>query len=326
MGKHILKKPEMMNNINTARYNPNVIIAILISFAIYIVYLIASAIPQMIYVFIHLSQNPEMLQGSFGEIFNNVIEFLVSQDSILVSFYLMIILVLFVIIVVRFIEKRSLSTIGLCRERFALKYLKGFGIGTLLIIILIAPQLIAEWSSITYNGFRPLVLIFLLAFIIQTASEEIFFRGYLLTSIGHKIGMFWAVVLSSILFALIHIINGDATILGIVSIFFIGVFLGFYMIRTNNIWGAFGIHAAWNFIQGCFSRIDIGVISLDYSIVSINEVDNAQDFGIVGDPMQLISIALLIIVISIVLFAGKNKVVRKVEMQIDEKEDVLLDA
>ena len=318
--KYTIKNPKMMGDIHTARYNPNIIISILIAIVIYIAYIFITLIAGMIYGAINIAQNPEITQGSYNEIVEKMTDVSSSQDVFLLSLFLMVFVILFVIIEVCFIEKRPLPTIGLSRKRFIVKYLMGFGVGALLIAVHMAPSFITEWNNIAYNGFSPLVLIFLLAFIIQTASEEIMFRGYLLSSFGHKIGTSWAVILSSLLFALFHLINGDATILGITSLFFIGLFLGFYMIRTNNLWGAFGIHAAWNFLAGCSSGIDIGPIAIDYSIISFSEATNNQDFGIVGDPTLLISIAIFMIGIAFVLFAGKNKIVKKVEFSVEEIE------
>lgn len=323
--KYTIAKPYMMDNIITAKHNPNVIISILIAIAIYVAYFLISLIASIVYGVACFVQNPEIMQGSFDKISNKMVDILSSQEFTLISFYLMAFIILFVIIEVRFIEKRALSTIGLSRKRFAGKYLAGFGVGALLIAVNIVPEIIIESSNITYNGYSPLVLISLFAFIIQTASEEIIFRGYLLTSFGHIIGMFWAAILSSFLFALLHI-HGDATILDVTSIFFIGLFLSFYMIRTNNIWGVFGIHTAWNFILGCITKIKIGPISLDYSIIQVGDPDAVQNFGIIGDPMLIISIAIFVIGIAYLLFVGKNKIVRKVEIQADENEGESLEA
>lgn len=321
--KYTIKRPDMMSKMETARYHPNVIIAILILLVIYIAYIFVSLIAQSIYLFVDMAQSPDILQGSFDEIFQNIIQMATSQDAMLFSFCLMAVFILFILIEVRFIEKRPLSTLGLSGMRFWLKYIVGFGVGALLLAIHVLPDFIAEWNNIVFLGFKPTVIMFLIAFIIQTACEEVMFRGYLLTSFGNKIGMFWAVMLSSILFALMHIFNGDMTILSGINLFAIGAFLGFYVIRTNNIWGAFGIHAAWNFLQGLFSGMDIGPISFDYSIVSIGGQDfNPKNVGILGDPASLISIIVFAAAIACVLLIGKNKIVKLKDVNAGNQNDV----
>jgi membrane protease YdiL (CAAX protease family) len=320
--KYTIKRPEMMDKIEAARYKPNVIIAILILMAVYAAYFLFSFIATVIYLIATMAQSPGILQGSFNEIFQNLMEMLTSQDATLFSFYLMAIFILFIIIEVRFIEKRPLCTIGLSRKRFLLKYIIGFGVGALLLAVHVLPDFIANWSNIVFIGFKPAVILFLIAFIIQTACEEVMFRGYLLTAFGNKIGMLWAVMLSSLLFALMHIFNGDMTVLSGINLFAIGALLGFYVIRTNNIWGAFGIHAAWNFLQGLFVNMDIGPLAFDYSVVSIGGEDfSPQNIGILGDPASLISIVIFAAAIACVLFIGKNRIVVLKERHVDNDID-----
>lgn len=315
--RYTIPKPKMMDSLETAKYKPNVIISILILIAVYIAYFFASLIASVIYFIVCFAQQPSVFEGSFDNIMQNTMQMLTSQDSILFSIYLMAVFILFILIEARCIEKRPLCSMGLSRKRFWLKYIIGFGVGALLLALHVLPDIIAEWNNITYLGFNAAVIPFLIAFIIQTACEEIMFRGYLLTSFGNKIGMFWAVMLSSLLFSLFHIFNEDMTILSAVNLFAIGAFLGFYVIRTNNIWGAFGIHAAWNFLQGLLTQMEIGPISLDYSILSIGEKDfSPQNIGILGDPASLISIAIFAAAIACVLLVGKNKIIRLKESPI----------
>ncbi len=323
--KYTIPKPQWMHSMAVAKYKPNVIVSILILIAVYIAYFLFSLIATSIYLIICFSQNTNAFNGSFGEMIQNIIQISTSQDTILFSLYLMAVFILLIIIEARCIEKRPICTLGLSRRRFALNYLIGFGIGSLLLAVHLLPDIISEWGNISYLGFNTAVFPFLIAFVIQTACEEIMFRGYLLTSFGNKIGMFWAVMLSSLLFSLFHIFNGDLTILSAVNLFAIGAFLGFYAIRTNDIWGACGIHAAWNFVQGLFAPMNIGPLWLDYSIVSLGGKDfSPQNIGILGDPLSLISIAIFAVAIVCVLFVGRKKIIRLKESHIvsDSRNDM----
>lgn len=276
----------------------------------YIAYLLASVIASIIYFIIYFAQNPGTIRGSFSEILQNLMQMAASQDTMLFSFYCAAIFIVLILIEVRFIEKRPLSTLGFSKKRSALNYVIGFGIGVLILAVNLLPDAVFRWTGMSFIGFSPVVALFLVAFMIQSACEEIMFRGYLMPLFGRKIGMFWAVMLSSLLFALFHIFNGDMTILSVINIFAIGVFLGFYMIRTDNIWGACGIHAAWNFVQGLVYPMNIGPISFDYSALSTGSTDFlSKDYGIIGDPSSLISIVIFAAAIAWVLLLGKNKIV-----------------
>ncbi len=328
--KYTIKQPELMNGLNNAKYKPNVIISILILLTVYVAYMLASFIASIVYFIIYFAQNPVVLQGSFPDIMQNLMQFATSQDSTLFSFCLEAIFIAFIIIEVRFIEKRPISTLGVAKKRFALHYLIGFGVGALILAAILLPDALFRWTDLSYIGFSPIVALFLVGFIFQSACEEFMFRGYLLPLFGRKIGMFWAVMLSSLLFALLHIINGDMTILSVATIFAIGTFLGFYMVRTNNIWGACGIHAAWNFLQGLVYPVIIGPMTLNYSVISVGDTGFlTQDYGIIGDPAYLISLVIFAAAILWVLFAGKNRiVVRKTDAAqsgIPENTDVIDD-
>jgi hypothetical protein len=145
---------------------------------------------------------------------------------------------------------------------------------------------------------------------VQSAAEEILFRGYLLTSVSRRVGMFWGVVISSVVFAVMHIVNGGMTVLSIMQIFLLGAFFGFYVIRTNSIWGVFGMHFAWNFAQGLFADINISGVTLDYRVMIFEGVSFEPDTSnIFGSPAELIPVALLLAAIAVVLFVGKNKIV-----------------
>nr|WP_249274236.1 CPBP family intramembrane glutamic endopeptidase [Parachlamydia sp. AcF125] len=81
-------------------------------------------------------------------------------------------------------------------------------------------------------------------------AEEILFRGYLQTWIKQKLGRFWTIGLTSLVFALFHYAERQ----GIRNIQFVGVlfifscFLGFIKERQQSIWAPFGLHLAFNSI------------------------------------------------------------------------------
>lgn len=68
--------------------------------------------------------------------------------------------------------------------------------------------------------------------------EEVFFRGQILGSIKHKYGSFWALLVSSLLFALIH---GNPP--QMVNAFFMGLILGYICLKTGSLLSVIVIHA-----------------------------------------------------------------------------------
>lgn len=88
-------------------------------------------------------------------------------------------------------------------------------------------------------------------FMLGSAAEEMLFRGYLLQTLLRSWPAAVALVLPSVLFALVHLGNPN------VSPFFTftntalaGVWLSVAYWRTRSLWLAFGLHWGWNWMQG----------------------------------------------------------------------------
>ncbi len=86
----------------------------------------------------------------------------------------------------------------------------------------------------------------LLALAPAALSEEVIFRGVPLVLLAAVLGRGWAVVLTSAAFALAHLWNPGATLLGVANIGLAGVFLGAMFYTPGGLWTAFGAHLGWN--------------------------------------------------------------------------------
>lgn len=96
---------------------------------------------------------------------------------------------------VKFVEKRKIRTLGLGRDNFLTKFLVGFGIGfilfTLVTLLMYVSGVIDLNQSISTGiNFLPGILVVLPGWILQSSTEEIISRGWLMHVIGarHKIG------------------------------------------------------------------------------------------------------------------------------------------
>ena len=93
-------------------------------------------------------------------------------------------------------------------------------------------------------GFYPL---FWLAVVVAAPiSEEIFFRGFLFAGFQHsRIGPFGAILLTSLVWTLIHI---QYDVWGLGLIFLLGVFLGLVRLRTASVYATIALHALVNLV------------------------------------------------------------------------------
>jgi uncharacterized protein len=156
----------------------------------------------------------------------------------------------------RIFENRSLPEIGLPLNRWAADNL-GFGLfgGIGSACLVLAPPLFlgaAHWTRSLEQpsaGALPFVTLLL---IVGAVGEEMLFRGYgfqiLLAAFGP-----WATILPvSILFALLHGGNPNATWFGLANTAGFGVLFGYAFLRSRDLWLPIGLHFGWNFTLPLF--------------------------------------------------------------------------
>jgi membrane protease YdiL (CAAX protease family) len=160
---------------------------------------------------------------------------------------------LLVLLWVSLVEQRSLSTIGL-KASHARSFISGHLIGTATISGVVAmiwiwggyePGAVAK--SFQVEGALTGTALLLLAFVVQASVEEIVFRGWLLSAITRKLGVIAAVILSSLLFSLLHYAPGQFWLVTANTLLF-SVFASAWALRAQNIWGVMGWHAGWNWL------------------------------------------------------------------------------
>ncbi len=148
-----------------------------------------------------------------------------------------------------------------------------------------------RFESNTTAGSAPILLtlsVTLLVFAVGAISEEALFRGYLLQTMS-RAKLFWlGTALTSLLFASAHNANPSASVFSWINTFLAGIWLAVAYLKTRNLWFPFGIHLAWNWVQGSF--LGINVSGLDQlataPIVRVTEKGNpligGGDYGIEG--------------------------------------------
>lgn len=171
----------------------------------------------------------------------------------------------------KFLDKKTLVSLGLKFNRTAVKDLfAGFLISGLMALlffgILLAFNLI-EFKGIQFvlnpeqgisSGFLNYMsvlslgslLLILLEHSLVGYWEELVFRGYLLQNFAEGMGWTLAVVISCILYGLIHAMNPNAGLLSTVIIMTFGFLRIYGYLTTKMLWLSMGMHIGWNFFQG----------------------------------------------------------------------------
>lgn len=310
MSKWKLRMPAMYGDIPQGGYIPSTGVALPVALLLYLIYSVIGSIPTLIQAFAYLI--PRVTAGQ--DPFSLIDDMLADPAIILVALFMTGITIPVTVFYIRRIEKRPLRTIGLSRERILRRYIAGVGIGAALVVLTALPDLLA--GPISWKGFTAIVPVYLIAFVIQGASEEVLFRGFLLSAISRRIGVFWAAVLSSALFAAMHIATLEG-LLDFLVIFLIGFLLAMITVRTNSLWAACGLHSTWNFVSGLLFPVNAGGMKVDYSIITVEDpAAAAPDFGFFGNPAYLYALAIFAALVTVVIFAGRGRLfVRRPESE-----------
>ena len=194
-------------------------------------------------------------------------------------------------------EKRKIATLGMRKSNIALEYSVGAIVGIAMYSISVLIAYLCGAIEITGATFTFPIILFFVAFVIQGAAEEIFFRGYLMVSVARDYKVHLALLFSSAVFSLLHGANAGVSALALVNIFLFGVFEGIYVLKRGDIWGACAIHTMWNFMQGnIFGSNVSGISKLPslFTMISNPEMKaaNGGEFGLEGG--FAVSIVLLI--------------------------------
>lgn len=86
-----------------------------------------------------------------------------------------------------------------------------------------------------------LILFFVTAAILAPLFEETFFRGFLLPSLTRYFSTWQAIVISGLIFAIVHLSLSEVAPLTV-----LGIILGFVYTRTQNLMASVLLHALWN--------------------------------------------------------------------------------
>jgi membrane protease YdiL (CAAX protease family) len=124
--------------------------------------------------------------------------------------------------------------------------------------------------------FIPFVFIALLLVPIQTSTEELFFRGYLLQGFGLRLRSPWLLsLLSGVFFGLPHLLNPEASsnyfLMGLYY-FAIGAVLAYMTLRDGRLELALGMHAANNLFSTLLANYAVTVLPSP-SLFTIQELD-----------------------------------------------------
>jgi membrane protease YdiL (CAAX protease family) len=203
----------------------------------------------------------------------------------------------------RFIDKIPFVKIGLQTQRAV----KDFGLGALLgfLPILFGFTILYLMKIIhsvdVYFDTTGLITSVLL-FIFVAFNEEIMLRGYVLRNLMNTTNKYTALILSAILFALLHIFNAHIDLIGFINIFLAGILLGISYIFTKNLFFPAGLHFAWNLTQSLLGFNVSGNNSYSLLHYELSKDKPWLSGGAFGFEASILSLVFELILIVIIFF------------------------
>jgi uncharacterized protein len=203
----------------------------------------------------------------------------------------------------RWVDRESFRSLGFGMNNFRKEAESGFWLGVFLIST--GFLLLLLLREINWDGINPDSLSILLSFILFLAVaflEELFFRGYILGNLMLSMNRWIALVVSSLVFALVHVPNAHFTAIGFASILLAGVLLGLPYIFTRSLWLPISLHFSWNFFQGTIFGFSVSG-NKEYALITqsrpADTMLNGGEFGFEGSLLAVIFLVLTIAALTI---------------------------
>lgn len=272
-----------------------------------ILFLIAALIASAIFTFIGMMVLALIFGLDFSAIATNARDFIKDiglPANITIAFFGFMGMLCMAWIFRRFIDGKTFKSLGFGFSEYKKNFLIGLLFGFVLIASGFVILLILGNLSISDTNFSiPLLIGYVLLFTIGSLNEEIMIRGYILTNFCDSMNKYIALIVSSLLFAIMHLANANVTVLSFVNIFLAGILLGIYYIHKRNLWFPISLHFSWNFFQGPIFGFEVSGVDVTGVIIQDIQGPDLITGGTFGFEGSII--ATLLMVISIVLLHYK---------------------
>jgi uncharacterized protein len=207
----------------------------------------------------------------------------------------------------RFYERRPFRSLGFESPGWLLKVGRGFllgaGLYTLIVVVMLAGGQIAAAPADPQRsvGLAALggVLLVLLGWGIQGATEEIIDRGYLLQTLGARYAPWLAVITQAVLFAVMHGLNpGGLNGFALLNLFLMALTMAFFALWEGGLWGVCAFHAAWNWVQGNVFGLLVSGLQINFSLFYLRPTPGSSAlltgsaFGLEASPLTTLALGL----------------------------------
>src|SRR5579883_2918895 len=202
-------------------------------------------------------------------------------------------------------QQEPLKDMGLVRrEGWKREFAIGAAVGWAGVVACVLP--IATLGSLVITFWRGghqyfLLLLNLATIVVMSLAQEVVFRGYAFQRLMDSIGPTLAALFMPLLFAVIHMMNTNASAASVLVTILLGWLLSIAYLRTRALWVPWGIHFAWNASMALLFGLPVSGMTTFNPVISSNTVGppwlTGGDYGPEGSAIAVIVALLLMIVL-----------------------------
>ena len=230
-----------------------------------------------------------------------------SEQHLITTFFDLMGTFLILWLFMKFVNKESFMKLGFYSKNRANDFIVGFSIGALIM----AGAYFFLWAIDEIHFLKMVVnfkeiLFSILLFLMVAIIEEALLRGYILRNLMMSFNKYVALIVSSLLFSLMHGFNPNIDLFSLFGLFIAGILLGISYIYTKNLWFPIALHLSWNLFQ---SLLGFNVSGQDfYSLIEFNiehkNLVNGGAFGFEGSYLSIL--AEIVVIIGIFMYYNKK--------------------
>ena len=180
----------------------------------------------------------------------------------------------------------------------------GMALGAIAISVIVLLISLTTKIELSFNGFNINILVYIVLFFLVAISEEAMSRGFIFTNLYNQSNSYIAIIVSSLIFGLMHAFNSSFNWIGMLNIFLIGIFFCQLYLKRMDLSIPIGFHFCWNLFQGTVFGFSVSGMT-SHGIFKIERLSGAK-FPFEGFGLEGSLICTLVIIILIVWFYISN--------------------
>ena len=208
----------------------------------------------------------------------------------------------------KYIDRKTFSSLGFCKTFIIKDIFWGLAFGFVIMLLGFTCLFFTKQLIFVNIQFRPIELLLSVGiFIFVAISEELFFRGYILNNLLVSFNKYISLIISSLLFSLMHAANPSFSLISFIGLFIAGLFFGLSYIFTRSLWFPIALHFSWNFFQGSIFGFNVSG-NKKKSIIEIGyQTETIWNGGAFGFEGSILCIILQIVAIFYLRWLLKNR-------------------